>query len=131
VFILWPESIAQLFQLEEGNPSSNHELTLLLTSSIWVVALCFVVDSWQLLALNLLRGMKIVLSPTIMTAIGYWAFGLPVAWWLMPKYGLAGIWGGIGVGLGVTGILLLIQLLSVLNTRTTHNAIKGKLKRAA
>ncbi len=31
----------------------------------------------------------------------------------MPKFELAGIWGGIGVGLGV-GILLLIKLMRIL-----------------
>ncbi|MGF1817667.1 MATE family efflux transporter, partial [Vibrio splendidus] len=57
---------------------------------------------------------KIVSMPTVMTAIGYWVFGLPAAWYLMHKFQLAGIWGGIGVGLGVTGILLLIQLMRVI-----------------
>ncbi len=57
VFIVWPEAIASLFQLDgEG----EHTLTDMLSSLIWVVALCFVVDAWQLLAINLLRGMKIV-----------------------------------------------------------------------
>ncbi|GEA49488.1 MATE family efflux transporter [Vibrio inusitatus NBRC 102082] len=115
-FIAWPEAIANLFQLDaEG----SHELTTMLTSMIWVVALCFVVDAWQLLAINLLRGMKIVMVPTIMTAIGYWIFGLPAAWYLMKAYGLAGIWGGIGVGLGVTGVLLLAQL--IYETRRSSN----------
>lgn len=103
-FMLWPELIAGIFNLDA-------ELTNLLIMVLWVVALSFVVDAWQLLAINLLRGMKIVMGPTIMTAIGYWAFGLPAAWLLMPEFELAGIWGGIGIGLGVTGVLLLIQLL--------------------
>ncbi|GAD78229.1 MATE family efflux transporter [Vibrio ezurae] len=107
-FAIWPEVIANLFQLDSG---SSHELSNMLISVIWVVALCFVVDAWQLLAINLLRGMKIVVVPTIMTAIGYWVFGLPAAWFLMKSYGLAGIWGGIGIGLGVTGILLLTVLI--------------------
>lgn len=130
VFILWPESIAQLFQLGGNGTPKNMELTLLLTSSIWVVALCFVVDAWQLLAMNLLRGMKIVLSPTIMTAVGYWIFGLPSAWWLMQHYGLAGIWGGIGVGLAVTGVLLLLQLLNILNKPTPEGPNEGKIELA-
>jgi MATE family multidrug resistance protein len=50
-----------------------------------------------------------------MTAIGYWLFGLPAAWLLMQEFGLGGIWAGIGIGLGVTGILLLAQLLASLN----------------
>ncbi|MGR5094154.1 MATE family efflux transporter [Vibrio maritimus] len=108
VFIVWPEAIANLFQLDgEG----EHELTDMLASLIWVVALSFVVDAWQLLAINLLRGMKIVVLPTVMTAIGYWVFGLPAAWLLMSRYELAGIWGGILVGLAATGLLLLAQLV--------------------
>ena len=103
-FMLWPEFIATLFNL-------NLQLTDLLVSVLWVVALAFVVDAWQLLAINLLRGMKIVLAPTIMTAIGYWAFGLPAAWLLLKPYQLGGIWGGIGIGLAVTGVLLLGQLV--------------------
>lgn len=103
-FMLYPNVIAAMFNL-------NAELSDLLTLVLWVVALSFIVDAWQLLAISLLRGMKIVIGPTIMTAIGYWMFGLPAAWLLMPEHQLAGIWGGIGVGLGVTGILLLIQLL--------------------
>lgn len=107
-FMLWPELIAGMFNLDA-------ELTKLLIAVLWVVALSFIVDAWQLLAINLLRGMKIVVTPTIMTAIGYWLFGLPAAWLLMQKFGLGGIWAGIGIGLGVTGILLLAQLLASLN----------------
>ncbi|KGY12698.1 multidrug transporter MatE [Vibrio tubiashii] len=107
VFMLWPELIAAMFNLDGV-------LTQLLTMVLWVVALSFIVDAWQLLAINLLRGMKIVMGPTIMTAIGYWVFGLPAAWLLMPEFGLAGIWGGIGIGLGVTGVLLLVQLLNAI-----------------
>ncbi|CAM2777015.1 MATE family efflux transporter [Vibrio rarus] len=115
-FALWPEIIASLFQLDK---EGGHHLTDLLASVIWIVALCFIVDAWQLLAINLLRGMKIVMLPTVITAIGYWLFGLPAAWFLMKGYGLAGIWGGIGIGLGVTGVLLLGQL--IYQTRRVEN----------
>lgn len=119
VFIVWPEVIAGIFQLDGPVAEGESDLTLMLSSLIWVVALCFVADAWQLLAINLLRGMKIVLLPTALTAIGYWVFGLPAAWLLMRDYGLAGIWGGIGIGLGATGILLLFQLMLVLKNRVT------------
>ncbi|CAK4067637.1 MATE family efflux transporter [Vibrio sp. 16] len=115
-FMLWPEFIASLFNLDA-------ELSTLLTMVLWVVALSFVVDAWQLLAINLLRGMKIVMGPTIMTAIGYWAFGLPAAWILMPQFELAGIWGGIGIGLGVTGVLLLAQLLFAIKKTRRHQPL--------
>ncbi|GAL32035.1 probable multidrug resistance protein norM [Vibrio maritimus] len=97
----------------------------MLSSLIWVVALCFVVDAWQLLAINLLRGMKIVVLPTIMTAIGYWMFGLPAAWLLMSHYELAGIWGGILVGLAATGVLLLAQLVYELKAASQQNLVTG------
>ncbi|MGF1777869.1 MATE family efflux transporter [Vibrio nomapromontoriensis] len=113
VFLVWPDAIANLFQLDEQGDS---HLTQMLSSLIWVVALCFVVDAWQLLAMNLLRGMKIVIVPTIMSGIGYWVFGLPSAWYLMQHYQMAGIWGGILIGLAVTGIMLLIHLVAKLKT---------------
>jgi MATE family multidrug resistance protein len=115
-FMLWPEAIAAMFNLDG-------ELTQLLTMVLWVVALSFIVDAWQLLAINLLRGMKIVVGPTIMTAIGYWLFGLPAAWLLMPEHQLAGIWGGIGIGLGVTGVLLLAQLLMAIKKHRNTDSL--------
>ena len=93
VFMAWPGVIAGFFQLNDPTVSGDSDLTLMLSSLLWVVALCFVADAWQLLAINLLRGMKIVLMPTALTAVGYWVFGLPAAWLLMRDYGLAGIWG--------------------------------------
>lgn len=117
VFMAWPGVIAGFFQLNDPAASGDSDLTLMLSSLLWVVALCFVADAWQLLAINLLRGMKIVLMPTALTAVGYWVFGLPAAWLLMRDYGLAGIWGGIGIGLAATGVLLLFQLMMILKSK--------------
>ena len=119
LFICYPQAICAMFNLDA-------ELSTLLIGVIWVVALSFIVDAWQLLAINLLRGMKIVLAPTFVTAIGYWLFGLPSAWLLLREYGLAGVWGGIGIGLGVSGILLLAQLVSVIQKHSTPKANKNK-----
>lgn len=125
VFLLWPNVIADLFQLDSADNGQNqNNMSQILSSVLWVVALCFVVDAWQLLAINLLRGMKIVLSPTISTAIGYWLFGLPAAWWLLDRYQLAGIWAGIGVGLGITGILLLLQLRQAINKKFASTTLQ-------
>lgn len=109
LFMSWPDAITTVFLLGNNTEDGINEV---LTSAVWVVALCFIADAWQLLAINLLRGMKIVVTPTVLTAIGYWLFGIPAAWLLMKSYGLAGIWGGIGIGLGVTSILLIALLIS-------------------
>lgn len=115
LFIAWPEVITVLFNLDT-------QLSILLISVLWVVALSFVVDAWQLLAINLLRGMKIVVGPTFVTAVGYWLFGLPAAWLLLHDHGLAGVWGGIGIGLGISGVLLLVQLLWAIHKyRSKHS----------
>ncbi|WP_413112846.1 MATE family efflux transporter [Thaumasiovibrio sp. DFM-14] len=110
VFIVWPEIIVAIFELDHAGSG----MAELLVSVLVVVALCFVVDAWQLLALNILRGMKIVFAPTGLTAIGYWIFGLPAAWMLKQSWGLAGIWAGIGIGLAVSGVLLLILVVKAL-----------------
>ncbi|WP_099607370.1 MATE family efflux transporter [Vibrio coralliilyticus] len=116
VFMLWPELIGSIFNLDA-------ELSTLLVAVLWVVALSFIVDAWQLLAINLLRGMKIVVGPTVVTAVGYWLFGLPAAWLLLPDFGLGGIWGGIGIGLGVTGVLLLVQLLLAIKKQRNTDSL--------
>lgn len=116
VFMLWPELIGSIFNLDS-------ELSTLLVAVLWVVALSFIVDAWQLLAINLLRGMKIVVGPTVVTAVGYWLFGLPAAWLLLPDFGLGGIWGGIGIGLGVTGMLLLVQLLLAIKKQRNTDSL--------
>ncbi|NRB81906.1 MAG: MATE family efflux transporter, partial [Saccharospirillaceae bacterium] len=90
----------------------------ILPSLMLVAAGCFVVDAWQLTGLNILRGMKIVFAPALITGVGYLLAGLPAAWYLMQTFHLQGIWMGIGLGLGVTGCLLLVQVSINLNKLT-------------
>jgi MATE family multidrug resistance protein len=59
--------------------------------------------------------MKIVFAPAVITGVGYLLAGLPAAWYLMQTFQLQGIWMGIGLGLGVTGCLLLVQVSLNLN----------------
>jgi hypothetical protein len=63
----------------------------ILPSLMVVAAAFFVVDSWQLTA----------------------------AWYFMKTFQLQGIWMGIGLGLGVTGCLLLVQVSLNLNKLST------------
>ncbi|WP_281557056.1 MATE family efflux transporter [Thalassomonas sp. RHCl1] len=108
VFILYPSGLTALFASEQD--VLFEELVSILPTVILVTACCLVVDAWQLMALNILRGLKIVTVPALLTAVGYCLAGLPAAWLLMANFQLAGIWAGIGLGLALTGILLLLQL---------------------
>ncbi len=105
---VWPEFLTQVFSVEGDELAT--ELVLALPSVMIMVALCFVVDAWQLAAISILRGMKVVIGPTISTVIGYWLIGLPAAWLLMKQMGLEGVWAGLGVGLAATGIMLVMLL---------------------
>ncbi|MDN3680543.1 MATE family efflux transporter [Vibrio tapetis subsp. quintayensis] len=120
IFIAWPGLVATFFGL------TDQAMIDLLTAVIWIVAVSFIVDAWQLLAINLLRGMKIVATPTLLTAIGYWVVGLPAAWWLADKYGLGGIWAGIGIGLAATGVLLLMLLVKAIRGEDTATLAVSK-----
>jgi len=119
IFTINPEWLSQWF----ANPDDAlfAELVDILPRLMLVAAACFVVDSWQLTGLNILRGMKIVFTPAIITCVGYLLAGLPAAWYLMKAFKIQGIWMGIGVGLGVTGCLLLVQVSLHLNKLTKGN----------
>ncbi|PSU36131.1 MATE family efflux transporter [Photobacterium lutimaris] len=104
-----PEFLTVIFNVE--GDALAEELVAALPSVMIMVAACFVVDAWQLAAISILRGMKVVKAPTVTTAIGYWLIGLPAAWVLMYIFGLEGVWGGLAVGLAATGLMLLFILL--------------------
>ncbi|MGR5064640.1 MATE family efflux transporter [Photobacterium sp. DNB22_13_2] len=104
-----PEFLTVIFNVE--GDALAEELVAALPSVMIMVAACFVVDAWQLAAISILRGMKVVKAPTVTTAIGYWLIGLPAAWVLMHMFGLEGVWGGLAAGLAATGLMLLFILL--------------------
>jgi len=116
MFTINPEWLSQWFAIP--GDALFAELVDILPSLMLVAAACFVVDSWQLTGLNILRGMKIVFAPAVITGVGYLLAGLPAAWYLMQTFQLQGIWMGIGLGLGVTGCLLLVQVSLNLNKLT-------------
>ncbi|NQZ24626.1 MAG: MATE family efflux transporter [Colwellia sp.] len=113
LFTINPEWLSQWFA--RPGDALFAELVDILPSLMLVAAACFVVDSWQLTGLNILRGMKIVFAPAVITGVGYLLAGLPAAWYFMQTFQLQGIWMGIGLGLGVTGCLLLVQVSLNLN----------------
>ena len=108
MFTINPEWLSQWFA--KPDDALFTELVEILPSLMLVAAACFVVDSWQLTGLNILRGMKVVFVPAVITGVGYLLAGLPASWYLMQTFQLQGIWMGIGLGLGVTGCLLLVQV---------------------
>jgi len=113
IFSINPEWLSQVFAKPDDTLFTD--LVDVLPNLMLVAAACFVVDAWQLTGLSILRGMKIVFTPALITGFGYLLAGLPAAWYLMQTFKLQGIWMGIAVGLGVTGCLLLVQVSISLN----------------
>lgn len=74
-----------------------------------VAALFQLVDGAQGVANGALRGLKDTAVPMVMTLVGYWLIGFPVAIWFgftTPMRGV-GVWAGLVVGLAVVAVMLL------------------------
>lgn len=74
-----------------------------------MAALFQLVDGAQGVANGALRGLKDTAVPMVMTLVGYWLIGFPVAIWFgffTPMRGI-GVWAGLVVGLAVVAVLLL------------------------
>ena len=76
-----------------------------------IAALFQLFDGLQVAATGALRGAGDTRRPLLWNLIGHWILGLPVGYYLcfIAGYGAAGLWVGWLVGLGVIGIVLLIE----------------------
>jgi multidrug resistance protein, MATE family len=79
-------------------------------SLLAVAALFQLVDSGQVMALGMLRGVQDTRVPMIMAVVSYWLVGLPVSYLMGFTFGLGatGIWLGLTVGLA--GACLMMQI---------------------
>jgi MATE family multidrug resistance protein len=78
---------------------------------LWIAALFQLVDGGQVLAIGLLRGVQDTAIPMVITVIGYWGVGVPVAYFLgfyTPLAG-SGIWLGLVAGLSFAAVGLSVR----------------------
>ena len=95
-------------------------LPRLYTPDVEVVAACAAIlpiaaafqvfDGTQVVGCGVLRGMGRTRPAMLFNFVSYWVLGLPIAWWLglSRGWGLAGVWWGLALGLGVVATLLLL-----------------------
>ena len=98
-----PRWIARLYTPEAR--SSPPASTLLR-----IAALFQVFDGFQVVATGALRGVGDTRTPAFAHLIGYWIFGMPVAYVLCfrSRWGVTGIWAGLTTGaLIAVGLILL------------------------
>ena len=108
-----PSVITSLYV--DAKPSSD-ALRLLVMGFLPLVAGFMFFDAVQVAANQLLRGLKDVQVPMIMTGISDWIIGFPVAFYLGLKtdVGADGIWYGLTAGLIAASILLGARLWWIL-----------------
>lgn len=106
VFWLLPDMLVAFFVDDELAVQEFESLLATASLMLFVGALFQLVDGWQVVLMGVLRGFKLGASPTIVATISYWGLGFPAAYFLGEKFGPVGVWSGMGLGLGLSAILL-------------------------
>lgn len=104
--VLYPHEVAALY-LNIDDPA-NTDVIKLVVVFLPIAGAFLVFDAAQVAANQLLRGLKDVQWPMLLTGISYWLVGFPVAavLGLQTPYGAAGIWYGLMAGLIAASLLL-------------------------
>ncbi len=111
VFWTWPERLIGLY-LDPASPSAaavlGYAVPLLLVAAAFQV-----VDSLQVVASGILRGVRDTRVPMLIALFSYWAVGMPVAYVLAFPLGHAGlgVWWGLAVGLATAASLLTLRFV--------------------
>lgn len=109
LFLLLPGQLINLF-LDYANPQAGSVATYAIPI-MFVVAAFQLVDSLQVIAVGLLRGMKDTKIPMIIAVISYWGLGITTAYILGLHTELAGlgVWIGLAVGLAAAAFFMNIR----------------------
>lgn len=101
-----PEAITSLYL--DMDKAENAKVIALVIGFLPIAAAFMLFDSVQVAANQLLRGLKDVKWPMVLTGISYWIIGFPIAYYLGLKteVGANGVWYGLMAGLIAASILL-------------------------
>ena len=107
--ILFSPTVARLF-------SSDPLLVELSASLLKIVALFLIFDGAQVISISALRGLRDVVTPTVIIFFSFWIFAIPLGALFAFKldFGARGLWVGLASGLALGALLLTIRLLQQL-----------------
>jgi len=110
IVALIPETIAGLY-LNADDPKNTVVLAFVI-GFLPIASMFMIFDAVQVAANQLLRGLKDVTWPMILTGISYWVIGFPVAFILTIKteIGPNGVWFGLMAGLFAASVFLSARL---------------------
>ncbi|HET6233214.1 MAG TPA: MATE family efflux transporter [Longimicrobiaceae bacterium] len=85
------------------------------TSLLFMAALFQLFDGAQVAGLSILRGMADTRVPMLITIVGYWLVGFPVAYYLgfARGAGPSGVWAGLVISLAVVAAMLAVRVRRV------------------
>ena len=109
VFI-WPEAIAALYMTPDVKDAAA--VLAMVVVFLPIAAGFMLFDATQVTANQLLRGMKDVRWPMVITCISYWVVGFTAAYYfgLHTSLGATGVWYGLLLGLLCASVLLSLRL---------------------
>ena len=99
VFIIFRNYLPVLYV--DDSSVINIASTLLIIAGLFQIS-----DGIQAVGLGILRGIKDIKKPTIVTFISYWIISIPLSYFLGIEYGYGvyGIWIGLSIGLTLAAI---------------------------
>lgn len=111
IVAVFPRQIASIY-LNISDPN-NRAVIDLIAVFLPLASLFMVVDAVQVSANQLLRGLKDVKWPMVLTGVSYWVIGFPVAFILATHtdLGANGVWYGLTSGLSAACLLLGSRLI--------------------
>jgi len=73
-------------------------------------------DGMQVVSVGALRALKDIRVPTLLSLVGYWALAFPIGAYLGLKTerGVTGFWTGLGLGLGISAVVMTLRLWMLL-----------------
>jgi MATE family multidrug resistance protein len=91
----------------------NRHLVIVASTYLKVMALFQLLDALQVIMTGALRGLKDTFVPMVLGLVSYWLVGLLSGYCFAFVLGFhgVGLWWGLGVGIGVSGIILLLRFL--------------------
>lgn len=119
IFVTFPTAIISLF-INTHEP--NYKILVTMGARfLGVLALFQLLDAIQVIMNGALRGLKDTFVPMWLGLLSYWVSGLISGYALafIFKQGGIGLWWGLGIGIGVSGVLLLLRFIQRIREETT------------
>ena len=109
LFLVLPETLVSIF-LDRRDPDNATALSLA-AGYLAIAGIFQLADGAQVVAAHALRGLSDTKIPMVLAIIGYWAVGLPTAYWLgfAADWRGSGIWLGLAAGLGFCAVVLVAR----------------------